>query len=211
MEIDAQELERREAFTRARLLISQHVGNFLQGRHGALLDHLRLNVCNRKPDMIIGPENEEYLHRWYVIPRNREENIYLHKFLRSDDDRALHDHPWSWNFSWLLDGCYDEQTFDGDSNLDEDGIGFYRADGSLPGKKMTARLEGDWVTRIGPAPHRVVLRGSAVWTLFITGPVMRKWGFYCPKGWRDSDLFLEATDGVRHVTGFSKVGRGCGD
>ena len=43
-----------------------------------------------KPKVI----GKNYLSRWHIIPRNRYFNIYLHKFVGSDDDRALHDHPW---------------------------------------------------------------------------------------------------------------------
>lgn len=47
----------------------------------------------RAPDFYIGGNANPYLLRWWVIPRNRFFNVYLHKFLRDDDDRALHDHP----------------------------------------------------------------------------------------------------------------------
>ena len=63
----------------------------------------------RPPDYIIGGKEQPYMLRWWVIPRNRWFNIYLHYFLRSDDDRALHDHPW-FNVSILLDGGYTEHT-----------------------------------------------------------------------------------------------------
>ena len=39
-------------------------------------------------------------------------NLYLHEFSRSDDDRALHDHPWLFNLSVLLSGTYVEHTID---------------------------------------------------------------------------------------------------
>ena len=31
--------------------------------------------------------------------------------------------------------------------------------------------------------HRIVIDEGPVWTLFITGPRIRQWGFLCPKGW----------------------------
>lgn len=43
---------------------------------------------SRNPDFIIGGA-DPYMLRWWVIPRNKVFNIYLHRFLRSDDDRAL--------------------------------------------------------------------------------------------------------------------------
>lgn len=140
----------------------------------------------RAPDFIIGGEANPYLKRWFLIPRNRLFNIYLHQFCRSDDDRALHDHPWAFNASWLLSGNYDEVTPTGTHRL----------------------WQGAFKFRWGAAPHRVALlpavRGEApVWTLFITGPKVRQWGFLCPKGWRHWQEFTNPAD--KGAT----VGRGC--
>src|SRR5262245_55579519 len=74
-----------------------------------LFDRLLRLEERRAPDVIIGREGDDYLRRWYVIPRNRIFNVYMHQFIRSDDDRALHDHPW-WNLSFLLNGRYVEHT-----------------------------------------------------------------------------------------------------
>ena len=51
-------------------------------------------AAKRPPNAIIGGPENPYLLRWWLIPRNRWFNVYLHQFKRSDDDRALHDHPW---------------------------------------------------------------------------------------------------------------------
>ena len=74
----------------------------------ALFALLRRRIADRRaPDLVIGGAADPYLRRWYVLPRNPVLNVYLHHFLRSDDDRALHDHPWV-NASVLLDGDYVE-------------------------------------------------------------------------------------------------------
>jgi hypothetical protein len=57
----------------------------------------------RKPDMVIGDPARPYLLRWYIWRSKRFGSCYLHKFLRDDDDRALHDHPW-WFVSLILIG-----------------------------------------------------------------------------------------------------------
>lgn len=44
-----------------------------------------------------------YMLRWWKIKRNAYLNIYYHHVRRSDDDTALHDHPW-WSFSIVLEG-----------------------------------------------------------------------------------------------------------
>src|SRR6185312_6999729 len=66
------------------------------------------------PDFHVGPDDDHQLQRWFVVPRNFFNNVYLHRFLRSDDDRALHDHPWD-NRSWVLSGEYVEHLQDGSS------------------------------------------------------------------------------------------------
>lgn len=155
-------------------------------------------ALGRYPDFIIG-EDDPYLLRWFIIPRNRLFNIYLHKFVRSDDDRALHDHPWLFNISILLKGSYVEHTPEGNEIV---------------------RKAGDIKGRWGKAPHRIELERKRqwykphlypyhmrkeipVWTLFITGPKIREWGFYCPNGWR---VWYEFVDSK---AGGNKTGRGC--
>lgn len=145
---------------------------------------------SRKPDFIIGGEDNPYLLRWWFIPRNRFFNIYIHQFQRSDDDRALHCHPWLFNASWLLRGGYIEHT------INEGGVAV-----------ATPREAGDIKLRVGRAPHRVELKAGPLgllpcWTLFITGPVVREWGFHCPKGWVPWKDFVDERDK-------GSVGRGC--
>lgn len=60
----------------------------------------------RTPSKVIGTH---YLKRWHIIPRNPLANVYLHEFTGSDDDRALHDHPWV-SCSIILHGWYLEHV-----------------------------------------------------------------------------------------------------
>jgi hypothetical protein len=153
---------------------------------------------NREPDFVIGGQDSPYLRRHWLIPRNRLFNVYVHEFLRSDDDRALHDHPWLFNASWLIDGDYREHTI--------------RAGGVA---EATTRQAGDWKFRWGPAPHRVELRQEVefdgqwavgyfvpCWTVFITGPIVRNWGFHCPRRWVPWQEFTDSRDK-------GSIGRGC--
>lgn len=146
------------------------------------------------PDFVIGGDNNPYLRRWYLIPRNPVFNIYLHQFLRSDDDRALHDHPW-WNVSILLEGRYVEHTI--------------RAGGI---NVKTERKAGQMKFRLARHAHRLELpteldghseREVPCWTIFITGPPLRNWGFHCPKGFVPWQRFTNPEDGGR------TVGPGC--
>jgi hypothetical protein len=138
----------------------------------------------RPPDFIVGGKEDPYLMRWWVIPRNRFFNVYLHHFMRSDDDRALHDHPW-WNLSILLKGEYTEHTIAAG--------GVHRA---------VIRRAGQFKFRGAKSAHRIELHNGPCWTLFLTGPMLRTWGFHCPRGWRPWKEFVDDRDS-------GKVGRGC--
>lgn len=158
-----------------------------------LLKILR-KICNREPDVIIGGADNPYLRRWHIIPRNRIFNLYLHYFTRSDDDRALHDHPWS-NFSYLLEGTYKEHT------IRAGGINYTHQFNS-----------GDFRFRLfGSLAHRIELTDGPVWTLFVTGPVYRKWGFHCPKGWVYYREFVSSDDVIATDRTVDYLGKGCGE
>jgi hypothetical protein len=148
--------------------------------------NLFARIFARNPDLVIGGSERPYMRRWYVIPSNPVFNIYLHEILRSDDGRALHDHPWL-NLSIILDGSYVEHSI---------------AAGGI--NVRTRRSKGDWKLRLPWSAHRLELAdGEACRTLFITGPRLRQWGFHCPDiGWRH---WREFTSGARGET----VGRGC--
>jgi hypothetical protein len=154
-------------------------------------------ICNREPDVTIGSKANPYLHRWHVIPRNPIFNIYLHHFLRSDDDRALHDHPWI-NMSLLLDGEYIEVTPKGR---------FWRRKGHFYFRmpKALHRVELLQIYhQVGPNCGDTITEEKPVWTLFITGPRVREWGFACPKGWVSHKIFGSTDKDGSHV-----VGKGC--
>ena len=151
-------------------------------------------ITRRPPDFVIGSGEEgskPYMSRWWVIPRNKHFNVYLHHFTHSDDDRALHDHPW-WNISVLLFGRYLEHT----------------------PTEIIARQAPAIAWRPATALHRIELYPATgvdrigeeeeVWTLFITGPKIRDWGFACPKGWKPWQEFVSMKDK-------GSIGPGCGD
>lgn len=149
-----------------------------------LLRALAMRVMRRAPDFIIGGRDNPYLLRWWVIPRNPLFNIYLHEFHRSDDDRALHDHPWV-NCSILLGGEYAEHR------ILAGGI-----------HVRTQRKAGAVVLRMPGTAHRIELTDGRCLTLFITGPRMRAWGFHCPKGWVPWQRFTAPGDS-------GAIGQGC--
>lgn len=130
---------------------------------------------SRQPDFVIPPEqwDDPYLRRWWIIPRNGLFNIYLHHMLKDDDDRAPHDHPY-WSLSLCLFGHIREKEL-----IDRD-KGDYRIN------EINA---GDWRWRSATMSHILQLPKGEAWTLFITGPRIRDWGFHCKKKWISQELF----------------------
>lgn len=143
-------------------------------------------AASRDPDFVIGTPDNPYLLRWFVIPRNWIFNVYLHNFRRSDDDRALHDHPWL-NLSILLDGEYVEHT------IPAGGV-----------NHRTRYAAGNLKFRGARSAHRVELNAGPCWTLFITGPRIREWGFHCPLGWKQWREFTRSGSP-------GEIGPGCDD
>ena len=123
---------------------------------GWMFSKLKKMADSRPPDFVMG---HNYCNRWWVIPRNKILNVYLHQFL-SSDARVMHDHPW-WNVSIVLKGSYEDQTVN---------------------KKVLCQ-QGTIKFRNASKPHRLELKSKECWSLFITGPVIREWGLHCPKGW----------------------------
>lgn len=134
----------------------------------------------RPPDFTITRDGRPYLRRWYVVPRNVNANVYLHHICQDDLDRALHDHPWD-NTTIVLRGGYVEYTPLGSH---------YRRAGNV-------------VHRKAEDLHRIIVGAGEAWSLFITGPKRREWGFACSRGWVHWQDFVDPLDS-------GKIGKGCG-
>ncbi len=148
-----------------------------------VLDWAHFYIASREPDFTVLNAGRVYLQRWYVVPRNDTMNVYLHRFLMSDDDRALHDHRGN-NRSWLLEGEYLEHLDDG---------------------RCVTRYQGETIDRRATDMHRVELVNGPVISLFFIGPIVRDWGFMCPEG-----RWVPWQDFVSVVPGGNDIGRGCG-
>lgn len=145
-------------------------------------------------------EGSPYLIRWTLIstPWFR---IFLHKILRSDDDRDLHDHPWPfWTF--ILWGRYTEHVpahsppqWDSCDRMITKSRKF--GSGSLIRHKAedSHRLDLEFTDEFEAARERnpqsavfaYIYGGKElykpVWTLFWAGPRTREWGFHTAMGW----------------------------
>lgn len=127
-----------------------------------------------------------YLHRrpkgaaerWSDRLRRRLPGVYLHCFLRSDADRELHSHPWSWSLAVLLAGGYEEQrrgvTIDPSTGRRRVSNRRRRA---FPFAGCINVLRADDYHRVqlllGPDGTE-----QRCWTLFIAGPRVQQWGFW---------------------------------
>lgn len=144
----------------------------------------------RLPDEVIGGSNP-YLLRWHLRrTQSRSFNAYLHQFLRSDDDRHLHNHPWS-SCSIILEGAYMElgpmMTRD---RLDREYPMLQMRDVAdiIATEPRTASLRqaGDVVFRGASSPHCIIIppQDGEVWSLFITGKNRELgWGFFTEDGY----------------------------
>lgn len=157
-------------------------------------------------------DGSTYMHRWFVI-RNELFAMYIHKFVRSDFERALHDHPWSFIVIPIWRG-YIEHS--------EGRCGYCRdytsectcGEWGVPGNKGTVTQTRRRVYpllgirfRRAEFRHRVELftkRKYYVgwednypaskfvdvplpsWSIFIRFRKRRKWGFWLPTGWEEA-------------------------
>lgn len=172
-------------------------------------------AMRRPPDFVVGADHPEgpYLLRWYLTPwrawyRHVDEdkrtgwqrlviqvsrilpNLYLHRFMRDDDDRALHDHP-SFAVSAILRTGYIEHTIDAG--------GIHRRREYDPGSVRFMRTTHTHRIELHPGP----VCPQPCWTLFMFGPTVREWGFHCPEqGWIHWTKFTNANNP-------GEVGPGC--
>jgi len=140
-----------------------------------------LDRNGRKRIIMDRVDNEPYLERYYVLFNTRQHkvfNIYLHKFLKGDPD-DVHDHPWPYA-TLILSGGYYEW------------IPQFTEDGKLNCEVRKWRGPGHFRICSPSSYHRIELKeGVTAWTLFITGPHKREWGFLVKNKWVHNDLYLQ--------------------
>lgn len=132
----------------------------------------------------IGRPECPYMRR-IVIPLPFGMSFRIHRFLRSDNDKALHDHPW-WFVTFPLH-TYDEYI-EQDSGVCYCGMSVeshkgFEDHGVCPGPIDNPVRSGRTVKRFRfhfrPAEHRhavYIIRPTT--TFVLTGPKRREWGFW---------------------------------
>lgn len=101
----------------------------------------------------LGKEECPYAYRWVL--NLGLFSLRIHHFLRSDDKRYFHDHAW-WFITLVLKGSYTDVSPNGEDKLRSGSIRYRKAN----------------------HPHYVKVSEGGCWTLLITGPMVRKWGFW---------------------------------
>lgn len=94
-------------------------------------------------------------------------SIRLHHWLAPDDDRAPHDHPWSFT-TFVLRGGYRDHSPSGDDHL------------RAPAIRHRKALH----------QHTVFPDRDGAWTLVVCGPKVRSWGFWVNGKFRKANKYF---------------------
>lgn len=147
-----------------------------------IVEHLLYKISGNLPARLIPSGTGPYLERYYV-GKFAGVTFYLHRFVSSDSERHVHNHPWKWARALVLSGAYIEDVV-------TDLCTHADATGCLL-ESRTIR----WWNRIdGNHFHRIAEARPGTWTLFFHGPRVKvpAESGEVDKGWG----FLEAAYGV---------------
>jgi hypothetical protein len=100
----------------------------------------------------LGDKECPYAYRWVFIFFGY--SIRIHKWIRSDDKRYMHNHPW-WFLTFILKGSYTDVSNKGEEFL----------------KRFSFRF------RLANHSHYVSIPKTGAVTILITGRPKQKWGF----------------------------------
>lgn len=148
--------------------------------------------AQRTPYFDLEHEGSLYMQRWWIRQppghgahastyekQKSGIGIRIHRTVRSDRGRDLHDHPWA-NISIVLRGGYWEilPIYQGqDAYFDAHAY------------KRVWRGPGSIIFRSARTRHRLEIpeymngKPGEAWSLFIMGPWQRDWGFHTPFAW----------------------------
>jgi hypothetical protein len=123
---------------------------------------------------------EGYMNRYWLLPYGwffKRKGLFdwaarIHQILRSDDDRAFHDHPWNYVTVVLRGGYWEVRPQ-------------YDSWGLYTGNTRVWYGPGSILFRPAKSWHRLEIpEGKDAWTLFITGTWVQKWGFMPNPKWK---------------------------
>jgi hypothetical protein len=111
------------------------------------------------------PDAGPLMLRYFLI-RSPWFAVYLHRFLRSDNDRHVHDHPWSFWTLILTRGYFEH----------------------LPDRSRHWRPPGSILFRPAEWQHWVEVPRPC-WTFVVRFRKRRDWGFITSAGWVDHETY----------------------
>jgi hypothetical protein len=149
-----------------------------------------------------------YMERWQFVDRPSF-GARVHHILRSDWDRALHDHPWDFTSVILTGGYYEHRPINLKLCTDDEVQALLDAGSTIHGctgsKLMSVRTwhgPGSILRRRAEDLHRIELKKELVatssgmtpvdipaWTFVMRGRERRDWGFKLDDGWVSAKLF----------------------
>ncbi len=129
-----------------------------------------LNTFFNRRD-IVNCDGDVYLKRWYVI-RTKFFGLFVHKFGRSDEDRAgVHSHPWNFIVIPLWRGYIEHYNLH--ESLEHAGVP-HIGEGSRRIRPILGTRFRHHYFR-----HRVELIGEkSAWSIFIRFEKKHNWGFW---------------------------------
>jgi hypothetical protein len=135
-----------------------------------------------------------YMRRaWLVRPAwyTRGLGLRVHHVVRSDMDRALHDHPW-WYATLLLEGEYDEHLPRvSPRHGPAEWVYHWPTKRFVESTLVHRRQAGEILVRGAGARHRLELyKKRDCWTLFLHGRKSRGWGFHTAHGFMPAQEYL---------------------
>lgn len=136
-----------------------------------------------------------YMRRWRFMP-DWLPGFRVHNILQSDDDRALHDHPFSF-VTFILSGGYYEYLSDGSKTWHGAPAVLYRQAETL----HRIELKELAVKQRGPVIQYDL---QPAWTLVFRTRYFRQWGFMTKSGWVHNKAFIDKREGNHFDTGAAK-------
>lgn len=125
------------------------------------MKNLLYRLTGHLPCRLIKLDGDPYLERYYV-GQLFGVTFYLHRFVSSDSERHVHNHPWGWGRALVLAGGY----------LEERVQDLCPAAG--PSGCVTETKPVRWWNRVdGNDFHRIVEAEPETWTLFMHGERLR--------------------------------------
>lgn len=127
--------------------------------------------------IIVDCQRQPYLHRWYLF-RSKPVTLFAHKFVNSDEDRALHDHPWAFIVIPIWRGYIEHNEI-----LAASPAGIHRWDNKTRVLPFVGARYRDFHYR-----HRVELmknqQGEPLpsWSIFFHFTRRREWGYWPATG-----------------------------